>query len=389
MYNFDSIIDRKNTGSIKWDGLSKLFGRDDIIPLWVADMDFPTAEPIKEALMKRVEHNVFGYTFISEEYYKAVIGWMKKRHNWEIEKDWILYTPGVVPALSYAVKAFTEPGDKIILQSPVYHPFYSTIEENGRTVVKNPLKLVDDKYYMDYDDLERKIDSKTKMLILCSPHNPVGRVWKEEELKKLADICIKNNIIVVSDEIHFDIVYSGNKHIVFGSISDEIMDNSIILTAPSKTFNIAGLQVSNVIISNEKLRNKFKKELSKDHIALPNVFGAEALIAAYNYSEDWLDELLTYLEANRDFFIDYINKNIPKLKVIKPEGTYLMWVDCSNLNMDSKELRDFFVNKCKLALNDGIMFGEEGKTFMRFNIGCPRSVLKEALNRIEKAIKMV
>ena len=389
MYNFDSIIDRRNTGCMKWDGLNKLFGRDDIIPLWVADMDFPSAEPIKKALVSRAEHNVFGYTFTSDEYYEAVIGWMKRRHNWHIERDWIVYTPGVVPALSYAIRAFTEPGDKVILQSPVYHPFYSTIEENGRVIVKNPLKLVDGKYYMDYEDLEDKIDSKTKMLILCSPHNPVGRVWKEEELKKLADICIKNNIMVVSDEIHFDIVYSNNKHIVFGRISEEIMNNSIVLTAPSKTFNIAGLQVSNVIISNEELRRRYNKELSKDHIGRPNVFGAEALIAAYNYSEDWLDELLIYLEGNRDFFINYVNEKIPKLKAIKPEGTYLIWVDCSGLNKDSEQLRDFFVNKCKVALNSGIMFGEEGKTFMRFNIGCSRSVLEEALNRIEKAINMV
>lgn len=389
MYDFDNIIDRKNTNCAKWDNLRKLYGRDDLIPLWVADMDFPAAKPITEALKSRASHDVYGYTFLSEDYYEAVTGWMNRRHNWNIEREWITYAPGVVPALSFCVKAFTEPGDKVIIQSPVYHPFYSVIEGNGREVVKNPLKFEEGKYYMDYEDLEKKIDSKTKLLFLCSPHNPVGRVWKKEELKKLADICMKNNILVVSDEIHFDIVYKGNKHIVFGSLSKEVMDNSIILTAPSKTFNIAGLQVSNVIISNDELRRKFRLELEKCHISSPNVFGEGALIAAYNESEDWLDNLLTYLEGNRDFFIDYINERIPILKAVKPEGTYLMWVDCSGLNMGSDELRDFFTNKCRVALNAGKMFGDEGESFMRFNIGCPRSLLKEALERIEKAIGMV
>lgn len=389
MYDFDSLIDRRNTSCEKWDDLVALFGRDDLIPLWVADMDFPTATPITEALKKRIEHNVFGYTFPSDEYYEAVIGWINRRHNWKVRREWITYTPGVVPGLSYCVRAFTEPGDKVIIQTPVYPPFYSVIKDNGREIVQNPLKLEDGKYHMDYDDLEKKIDSKTKMLILCSPHNPVGRVWKEEELKRLADICMRNNILIVSDEIHFDIVYNGNKHVVFGSISDEVRDNCVVLTAPSKTFNIAGLQVSNVIISNDELRKKFRYELQKDHISSPNIFGGEALIAAYNESEEWLEELLKYLEGNRDFFIDYINERIPKLKAIKPEGTYLIWVDCNGLNMDPDEIRDFFTNKCRLALNDGRTFGEEGKGFMRFNIGCPRSLLKEALERIEKGIDMV
>lgn len=388
MYDFDSLIDRRNTSCEKWDDLVALFGRDDLIPLWVADMDFPTATPITEALKKRIEHNVFGYTFPSDDYYEAVIGWINRRHNWKVRREWITYTPGVVPGLSYCVRAFTEPGDKVIIQTPVYPPFYSVIKDNGREIVQNPLKLEDGKYHMDYDDLEKKIDSKTKMLILCSPHNPVGRVWKEEELKRLADICMRNNILIVSDEIHFDIVYNGNKHVVFGSISDEVRDNCVVLTAPSKTFNIAGLQVSNVIISNDELRKKFRYELQKDHISSPNIFGGEALIAAYNESEEWLEELLKYLEGNRDFFLSYINERIPKLKAIKPEGTYLIWVDCNGLNMDPDEIRDFFINKCRLALNDGRTFGEEGKGFMRFNIGCPRSLLKEALERIEKGIDM-
>ncbi len=389
MYNFDKIINRRGTISSKWDSLKKLYGREDLLPLWVADMDFESPPEVIKALIERAYHGVYGYNFISDEYYEAVISWMKRRHNWHIEKEWITYTPGVVPAISYAIKAFTQPGDKIIIQTPVYHPFYKVIEENERRIVKNPLIYRDGKYYMDFEDLERKIDPGVRMLILCSPHNPVGRVWTEEELLRLAEICLKNNILVVSDEIHFDIVYKGHKHRVFASLSDEIRDNSVVLTAPSKTFNIAGLQVSNVIISNEILRMKFRKEVNKDHISSPNVFGERALIACYNQSEAWLDALLEYLEGNRNFFIDYIEKNIPKLKPVKPEGTYLVWVDCSELGMEPDELRDFFLNKCRLALNDGKMFGEEGSTFQRFNIGCPRSVLEEALKRIEEAINMV
>lgn len=388
MHNFDEVINRRNTSSVKWDNLKNLYGRDDLIPLWVADMDFKSPPAVIKALKERADHGVYGYTFPSEEYYNAVINWMERRHNWHIDKEWISYAPSVVAALSYCIRAFTEPGDKIIIQTPVYHPFYSTIEENERIVVKNPLIHRDGKYYMDFDDLERKAKDGAKMLILCSPHNPVGRVWTKEELKRLADICLENNILVVSDEIHFDIVFKGNEHTVFASLSPEVADNCVVLTSPSKTFNLAGLQVSNVIIPNEMLRMKFRKEENKDHISSPNVFAQRALIAAYDHSEEWLDELLKYLEGNRDFFIDYINKRIPKLKVTESEGTYLMWVDCTELGMNPQQLKEFFVNKCKVALNEGKMFSEEGNTFQRFNIGCPRSILEEALNRIERAINM-
>jgi cystathionine beta-lyase len=386
MYNFDKIINRRGTMSVKWDNLKNLYGRGDLLPLWVADMDFEAPPEVIRALMERAEHGVYGYTFISDEYYDAVIGWMKRRHNWQIEREWITFTPGVIPALSYAIRAFTQPGDKIIVQTPVYHPFYHAIEANERLIVKNPLIYKDGKYHMDFDHLERNIDDRVKMLILCSPHNPVGRVWTKEELRKLADICFKYDILVVSDEIHFDIVYKGHEHTVFANLSYEASQNCVVLTAPSKTFNLAGLQVSNAIIPNELLRLKFRNELNKDHILSPNVFGERALIAAYNRSEGWLEALLEYLEENRDFFIEYMEKNIPKLKPVKPEGTYLVWVDCTELGMNPKQLRDFFVNKCKLALNDGQMFGEEGSLFQRFNIGCPRSILEEALYRIEIAV---
>lgn len=386
MYNFDDLIDRRNTNCMKWDRLEELFGGTGLLPLWVADMDFSAPPAVLKAIKERTNHPIFGYNYSSDEYYQAVISWMKRRHNWNIDREWILFTPGVVPALSYSVKAYTEPDDNIIIQSPVYRPFYTTIENNGRNIITNPLIYRDGRYFMDYEDLEAKIDSKTKLLILCSPHNPVGRVWTKEELTKLGEICLKNDIIIISDEIHFDIVYKGYDHTVLANVSPEIRERCIICTAPSKTFNIAGLQISNIIIPNNELREKYSLELEKDHIIRPNVFGEEALVAAYNESEDWLDSLLEYLEKNRDFFISFVDKNIPQLKVVKPEGTYLLWVDFSDLGMNSEELRDFLVNKCKLAVNPGEMFGKESGLFQRFNIGCPRSILEEALIRIEKAV---
>ena len=386
MYDFDEIIPRKNTNSMKWDKLEEVYQREDLLPMWVADMDFLVAPQITSALEKRIKHGIYGYTFCSDDYYASVINWMKDRHDFNIKKEWIVFTPGVVPAVSYAIRAFTDIGDSVIVQSPVYHPFYNSIKDNKRNVVTNPLIYKDGRYQMDYDDLERKIDSKTKLLILCSPHNPVGRVWTKEELSKLAEICLKNNIKIISDEIHFDIVYKDSKHTVLANISDEIMDNSIICTAPSKTFNIAGIQVSNIIIPNEKMRQRYVKELEVDHIGSPNSIAETVLIAAYNDSKDWLDSAVDYIEKNKDYFINYVNREIPQLKVIKPEGTYLLWVDCSGLGMDRDELRDFFVNKCKIAFNHGEMFGEEGKLFQRVNIACPLAIIEEALYKIKEAV---
>ncbi|WP_333638099.1 MalY/PatB family protein [Tissierella praeacuta] len=386
MYDFDSITNRYKTNSLKWDGLKEKYGREDLIPLWVADMDFEVSPAIVKSLQERIKHPIYGYMHCSDEYYESIIRWMKRRQSWEVEKEWIVFTPGVVSGLSYAVRAFTKPGDNIIVQSPVYHPFYSTIENNKRNVVTNPLIYKNGTYYMDYEDLERKIDSKAKLLFLCSPHNPIGRVWTKEELSKLGEICLKNNIIIISDEIHFDLVYKEHTHTVMANISPEIRDNCVICTSPSKTFNIAGLQISNIIIPNNELRKKYAEELEKDHIVRPNVFGQGALIAAYDESEEWLDSLMMYLKENKNFFIDFIEIRIPKLKVVKPEGTYLLWVDCSGLNMNSEELKEFFLNKCRLALNHGEIFGEEGKLFQRFNMACPRTVLEEALLRIEEAI---
>ena len=387
MYDFQQVIPRKNTNSMKWDKLIEGYKRDDLLPMWVADMDFLVSPHITDAINKRLQKPVLGYTFCSDDYYDAVANWMKKRHNWDIKREWIVFTPGVVPALSYAIRAYSEIRDSVVIQTPVYHLFKQTIINNQRNVITNPLKYENGRYSMDFEDLEKKIDSKTKLLILCSPHNPVGRVWTVEELTKLSEICLKNNIKIISDEIHFDLIYKDYKHTVLPTISNEIRDNSIICTAPSKTFNLAGMQVSNIIIPNKEMRDKYNWQLEIDHIGKPNSFGEAALVAAYNDSEQWLDSLIAYIEQTKDYFIDYIEKHIPQLKVINPEGTYLLWVDCSKLGMNSQELKDFFVNECKLALNHGQMFGEEGDLFQRFNIACSRSLVQEALDRMKQEIK--
>lgn len=387
MFDFDKVVNRVGTGSTKWDSIKDTYKREDLIPLWVADMDFEVAPEIVKVLEERVNHKVFGYVYPSEDYFTSVIDWMDRRHGFKVEKDWIAFTPGVVSGISYAIRAFTEEDDNIIIQTPVYHPFYYTIRENKRNIVKNPLIFKDGNYTMDFEDLEKKIDEKTKMIIICNPHNPVGRVWTEEELKKLTDICLKHDIIIVSDEIHSDLVYSGHKHTMLGSISDEVMNKCVMCTAPSKSFNLAGLQVSNMIIPNDELREKFIAEREKDHLIRPNIFAERGLVAAYGKSENWLDELMVYIEGNKDYFIDYLENHIPQLKVVKPEGTYLLWMDCSGLNMSADELERFFIDKCGLVLNRGDMFGEEGANFQRVNIGCTRATLEKSLIRMKNAVE--
>jgi cystathionine beta-lyase len=384
-YNFDKIIDRRNTECIKWDMLEEVFGDKDVMPMWVADMDFEVAKPISDAIKKRVEHSIYGYSTKGSGYYDAIINWMKKRHNWDVKKEWISYTPGIVPALSYIVRTFAQPGDEVIIQTPVYHPFYSAIKNNGYIIVKNPLQYKDGSYKMDLEDLKKKITPRTRILILCNPHNPVGRVWTKEELSELGQICIKNNILIVSDEIHFDLIYKNNHHTVFAAISEEFAQSSIICSAPSKTFNLAGIQVSNVIIPNERLRRQFKITLENYAVSEVNTFVSTALVAAYNEGEEWLVQLLEYLEANLNFLMNFFEERIPKIKVVKPQGTYLVWLDCSALNMTSQELNEFFIKKAKVGFNDGIMFGEEGQQFQRVNIACQRSILREALERVERA----
>lgn len=388
-YNFDEIIDRTKHHSVKWDELETIFGADsqDVLPMWIADMEFKSPKPIIEAINKAVEHGIYGYTSRTDSYSQAIIDWMGKRHNWKIKKDWLAFSPGVVPALSLIIRAFCQPGDKVVVQPPVYYPFFRVIENNGCHIANNPLKLSNKKYFMDYEDLEKKIDDpRVKLLILCSPHNPVGRVWQKEELIILGEICLKQNIIVVSDEIHADILFKGYKHTPFASISPAFAHNSITCTAPSKTFNLAGLQTSSLIIPNKKYYKIYENILNSLALDENNVFGLVALEAAYRDGEEWLEQLLSYLNENLEFLMKYFKERIPKIEVIKPEGTYLVWLDCQQLGLNSKDLNNFMIKKAKVALDDGYWFGIEGRGFMRINIACPRSFLEEGLERIERAV---
>jgi len=386
-YDFDKVIDRSNNYSAKWEELGKNFGRDDLLPMWVADMDFMSPLPVIETIVERAKQGIYGYTSMPESYFEAVARWMKKRHNWHVKTDWMIFSPGVVPALSFIVNAFTHPGDKIVVQPPVYYPFFKVIEDNGRRVVNNPLLFKDGRYTMDFDDLEKKVkDPQVKLIFLCSPHNPVGRVWTEEELKRLGRICIDNNVLVVSDEIHQDILYPGIKHTPFASISEEFALNSITCTAPSKTFNLAGLQTSTIIIPNKIYFETYKNFMIRVQILRNNVFGLVALEAAYNYGEEWLDQFLEYLDGNLKTLMTGIEKDIPQLKIVKPEGTYLAWIDCRELGLNPKELNDFIINKARLALDDGSWFGMGGSGFQRLNLACPRVYVNEALNRLKEAI---
>ncbi|KQL46042.1 cystathionine beta-lyase [Brevibacillus choshinensis] len=385
-YDFDKVINRFQTASIKWDESENLFGEKDLIPMWVADMDFMAPAPVIEAMKERVEHGIFGYTLRPESYYEAVIGWMKRRHQWSVQKEWICHCPGVVPALNYIVQAFTQPGDKVVIQPPVYYPFTNVVEGNGRQVVHNPLRYENGSYMMDFDDLQRKMDPDVKLLILCNPHNPGGRVWTREELTELGNICIRNNVHIVSDEIHGDLVLKGHTHTPFAAISKEFAENSIVCTAPSKTFNLAGLQASNIIIPNETYREIFQATMNTLAIRLTNTFGVVATESAYRYGDEWLDQLLEYLQQNLDFLTEYVEKRINGIKVIKPEATYLVWLDCRELGMDTETLQEFILKQAKVAVNQGFTFGLGGEGFIRMNIACPRSVLEEGLSRIEKAV---
>jgi len=385
-YDFDEIINRENTGSVKYDGRRHYFGSDDLIPMWVADMDLRIPDFIINAIKERADHPVYGYTVRTDQYYNSVTGWMKKRFNWNIHKNHIIYTPGIVSALNMCVMAYTDPGDEVIVQPPVYFPFFSAVKNNERELIYNPLALKNGRYYMDLDDFRKKAGSKVKMMFLCHPHNPGGMVWTREELEELADICLKNDIIVVSDEIHSDLVFPPHKHIPFATLSDKINNITVACTAPSKTFNLAGLSTSNMIIRNRELMIRFMHIMEKLHVGNGNIFGAVAMQAAYDHGEEWLEQLLEYLQGNIDFVDEYLRANIPEIKAIKPEATYLVWLDCRDLGMEPKQLRDFFIYKAKVGFSDGATFGPGGEGFQRMNIACPRSVVEEALERIRKAL---
>ena len=388
-YDFDKYVNRRNSASVKWDGIGDVFGviNNDIIPLWIADMDFLSPPEVIEAIKRRAEHGVFGYSLKPDSFYTAIVDWMRKRHDWKIKKEWMLVTPGVVAGLSMAVLSYTEPGDEVIVQPPVYSPFFNVVKNNERRVVYNPLKLENGRYTMDFEDLESKFTSRTKMLILCSPHNPTGRVWSEDELKKLGEICLDHNTLIVSDEIHSDLVYKGVKHTPIASISDEFAQNTVTFIAPSKTFNVAGLSTSIAIIPNPKLLESFNEVVEKMEAGYTNIFGIVAAEAAYKYGEEWLEEVLAYLRGNLGFLKDFLKEKLPEIKVIEPEGTYLVWLDFRKLEMDDRSLNDFLLKEAKVALVSGSAFGPGGEGFQRMNIATPRSVLKKALERMERAIK--
>lgn len=383
---FDEVIDRRNTYSLKWDYSEEIFGKRDILPMWVADMDFKSPTPIKEAVIDRAQHGVFGYTRGLEKLSDSLTGWMKKRHDWEIYDKWLVYSPGVVTSVNTAILAYTNPGDKVLMQTPIYYPFYSSIRNNERELVTNPLKNNNGYYEIDFKDLERKLSSNVKAMILCSPHNPIGRVWKIHELEEVLRLCKKYNVIIISDEIHSDLVFKGHKHVPIGAL-DENFKNCVTLVSPTKTFNIAGLSVSAAIIPDEKLRRKFTDTINKNGADMLNIFGLEGARAAYTYCEEWLEELLLYLEDNLNMLEEYFKDNIPQIKVIRPEATYLAWLDCNKLPIPAEELKDFFINEAGVGLNDGLTFGKEGHGFQRLNFACPRTILLDGLERIKKAVE--
>ncbi|MFW9881072.1 MAG: MalY/PatB family protein, partial [Candidatus Thorarchaeota archaeon] len=390
-YDFDQVIDRTKSNSAKWDKeiLGKRFGDPDLLPLWVADMDFKVPQPIIEKLVKTAEYGIYGYSTIPPSFFEAVLSWFKRRYGWDIDKKWLSLTPGVIPALDVAVNAFCNPGDKVIVHNPVYYPFYRVIENNGRRILLNPLEFANNHYTMDFEDLEEKVkDPRTKMIILCNPHNPIGRVWRREELKQLGEICIKNEILVVSDEIHCDLIFPGYKHTNFATINEEFAQNSITCTSTSKTFNLAGLRISNIVIPNEKIRQTYVNTQANLGVGGPNLFAVAAMETAYKHEtcEKWLDALLLYLKESLDFLKDYIKENLPQIKVIETEGTYLVWLDFRELGLESKELEKLMRGKAKLALDEGYIFGQGGEGFERINIACPKSILEQALNQIKEAV---
>ncbi len=387
IYDFNKEINRRGTDSVKHDGCELFFGTEDVLPLWVADMDFEVPRLISEKIKLRAEHPVYGYSFRPRGTRDSIVKWMKKRHNWDIQKEWIDFCPGVVPSLNLALLAFTNPGDKVIVQPPVYYPFFSAVRNNHCELVYNPLILKNGRLCIDFDDLERKVDEKVKVLFFCSPQNPGGSVWRKEEIEQLMELCIKHNIIVVSDEIHADIVYEGHKHLPTASVSDEVACNVLTFNAPSKTFNIAGLSTSYSIIPDNGLRKKYHEALERIHVHQGNIFGAIALKAAYDEGEEWLDELLAYLKRNINYVVQFIEDNIPDIIPVMPESTYLLWLDCRRLPFQNQdELNSFMINKAKLGLNNGVSFGPGGEGFMRINIASPLHIIKQAMEQLRKAI---
>lgn len=380
MFDFDKPINRRHTNSYKWDS-GEIAA--DVIPLWVADMDFKTAPVVIEALKKRVEHGVFGYVSVPDEYYNAVIKWFRRRHGWGIKKEWILYTSGVVPAISAIIKGLANPGDNVLVMTPVYNCFFSSIRNNGCGIVECPLVYADCTYLIDYDRLEADIKQySVKILLLCNPHNPAGRVWTKDELLRVGEICKRNGVIVVSDEIHCELVMSGHRFTPFAALSQDMQDICITCNSPSKSFNTAGLQIANIITNNEQWREKIDRAINDNEVCDVNPFGVEALIAAYNGGEEWLNALCDYLEGNYKIVREFFEKELPHLPITKLEGTYLVWIDCRSLSLPSDEVIEMLLEKGRVLLNSGTMYGKAGEGFVRLNIACPSRVLVEALQRM-------
>lgn len=385
-WDFDEEVSREGTDCVKYDLRKETFGTEDLVPMWVADMDFKTPDFIISALRKRLGHELMGYSFRSADFFKSISSWLIKRHNWEIEDEWICFCPGIVPALNLCTLAFTRPGDTIIIQPPVYTPFFSAVENHGRNLVFNQLTEVNGKYVMDLDSLTDSITPTTRMIIISNPHNPVGRSWSCDELTNLAEICLKNDIMILSDEIHCDLVFPGFRHTPVASISHKFSEITVTCIAPSKTFNLAGLSTSSVIISNPVLRKYFNSKIEHLHIGNGNIFGNVASIAAYTYGYEWLDNLLVYLGKNASYVTDFCRTNIPEIVPVKPEATYMIWLDCTKLGMQGEELQDFFVLKAKVGMNEGSTFGPGGEGFMRMNLGTTHQQVRKAMEQIEKAV---
>lgn len=385
-YDFDEIIDRRGTNCVKWDGAEN----PDVLPMWVADMDFRTAPAIIEALRSRVDHGVFGYTRVPQSYYEAVTGWFARRHGWNIDKDWIIYTSGVVPALSAIIKAMTVPGDKVLIQTPVYNCFFSSIRNNGCEIVESPLVYADNTHSIDFEDLERKVsDPKVKAMILCNPHNPAGRVWNRDELIRIGEICIRHDVVVIADEIHCELVMPGYEYTPFASISEEFSRHSVSCVSPSKAFNIAGLQIANIVCADAGRRAKIDRAININEVCDVNPFGVIALQAAYNEGAEWLDQLLEYIYDNYEYMRSFCEEHLPDFPITKLEGTYLVWMDCRKFGMTSAELEKRLIEDAGLWLNAGTMYGQDGEGFMRWNIACPRARMIEGLKRFEKFAKNI
>lgn len=386
-WNFDEAVSREGTNSVKYDLREDIFGRRDIIPMWVADMDFRTPDLIINKLRKRLDNGIFGYSFHPPEFFSSIVKWLERRHNWKISQESVCFCPGIVPALNLCILAFTRPGESVIVQPPVYFPFFQAVENHGRNIIYNQLLEKEGKWFMDFDSLIASINDSTKMLILSNPHNPVGRAWTEKELNTLAGICLKNNIIILSDEIHCDLLMPAYKHIPVAGLSDNIAEITVTCLAPSKTFNLAGLSTSSVIISNPVLRKYFKKKIESLHLGNGNIFGTEASIAAYSEGEKWPDALMEYVHFNSEFVMKYCLDYIPEITAIQPEATYMIWLDCRKTGMTGRELHRFLVDKAGVGLSEGSIFGPGGEGFMRMNLATNHQTVKKAMEQIRRAFE--